>query len=125
MRAWKNKYAADLEASYDVISNMGNPLDPSAEEIQAAKDLDDSMGDMVDDLKEIQPPPELSSAHADYLTSLKGMNEGVHDMAEGLDQGKAWRYVGGVAKVAKAWEEGTPARNTLERALGFSVSAAD
>ena len=125
MRAWKNTYAADLAASYAVISKMGILSTPSQQEIQAAKDLDEAMGGMVGDLEEIQPPPQLSSAHADYLASLKKLAEGVHELAQALEDGKSWRSVGAIATIAAAWEEGTPARTTLEQALGFSLSSAD
>ncbi len=125
MRAWKNTYAADLAAGYAVISKMQILNTPSQQEIQAAKDLDESLGDMVSDLEDIQPPPELSSAHAEYLASLKDLAEGVHELALALEDGKAWKSVGAVATIAAAWERGTPARTTLEQALGFSLAAAD
>ena len=125
MRAWKNTYAADLAAGYAVISKMQILKTPSQQEIQAAKDLDESLGDMVSDLEDIQPPPELSSAHAEYLASLKDLAEGVHELALALEDGKAWKSVGAVATIAAAWERGTPARNTLEQALGFSLASAN
>jgi hypothetical protein len=125
MRAWKNTYAADLAASYAVISKMGILGTPSQEEIQAAKDLDEAMGGMVRDLENIQPPPQLSAAHAEYLASLKDLAEGVHELAQALEDGKSWRSVGAIATIAAAWEAGTPARTTLEQALGFSLSAAN
>ena len=125
MRTWKNKYAADLAAGYAVISKMQILNTPSQQEIQAAKDLDQSLGDMVSDLEDIQPPPELSSAHAEYLASLKDLAEGVHELALALEDGKAWKSVGAIATIAAAWERGTPARNTLEQALGFSLASAN
>ena len=125
MRTWKDKYAADLAAGYAVISKMQILNTPSQQEIQAAKDLDQSLGDMVSDLEDIQPPPQLSSAHAEYLASLKDLAGGVHELALALEDGKAWKSVGAVATIAAAWERGTPARNTLEQALGFSLASAN
>ena len=123
MRAWKNRYAASLQAGYPVISSMRNPLRPSEEEIQAAKDLDRSLSSMVRDLRAIQPPPELSSAHAAYLASLEDLAGGVHDLATALDEGEATRSFAAMAAIASAWQEGAAARSTLEKALGFSLSS--
>jgi hypothetical protein len=125
MRAWRNRYAADLRTGYAVISSMENPLHASKEEIQAAKDLDWSLSNMVRDLRGIQPPPGLSSAHAAYLASLEKLARGVHELAAALEEGKAMRSFTAMATIAAAWQEGATARSTLEQALGFSLSSAD
>ena len=125
MRAWKNKYAADLEASYSVISSMRDPLSPSQEEIQAAKDLDALLVDMTADLERIQPPLELASTHAEYLASLKDLAKGAHKLADAMEDGSALRAMSAITSIATAWARGEPGRTAMEQALGFSLSEAD
>ena len=125
MRAWKNTYAPDLEASYTVISAMRDPLSPSAEEIQAAKDLDALLADMVADLERIQPPPEWASTHAEYLASLKDLAGGAHKLADAMEDGATLRIMSAITGIASAWARGEPERTTLEQTLGFSLSKAD
>jgi ketosteroid isomerase-like protein len=125
MWTWKTRHAGDLSASYAVISKMGLPISATEEEVQAAKDLDRAMAVMVDDLALIKPPPELAAAHDQYLASLRAMTEGVHDLATALEDQKAMRATAAIVAIATAWEEGTPARATLEQALGFSLSSAN
>ena len=95
---------------------------PTPEQIQAAKDLDVLMGDMIKDLKPIQAPPDLATAHAGFLASLEKMSVGVRDLAQSLEKGQGLLSLGAVATIAAAWQEGTAARTTLEQALGFSLS---
>lgn len=125
MRAWKNTYAADLEESYTVISAMRDPLSPSAEEVQAAKDLDALLADMVADLERIQPPPEWASTHAEYLASLKDLAGGAHKLADAMEDEAALRIMSAITGIASAWARGEPERTTLEQTLGFSLSKAD
>ena len=72
MRAWKNAYAADMARYYTVVSGMKNPLRPSAAEIQAAKDLDTLLGDMVNDLEDIESPRAIH----EHPCRLLGLYEG-------------------------------------------------
>lgn len=125
MRAWKNTYAADLEASYTVISAMRDPLSPSPEEVQAAKDLDALLVDMVADLERIEPPPESASLHAEYLASLKDLAKGAHKLADAMEDGATFRIMSAITSIARAWTKGEPERTALEQALGFSLSKAD
>jgi hypothetical protein len=90
--------------------------------VQAVKDLDAEMGPMVTDLKAIQAPPDLASAHADFLASLESMATGIHNLAQSLEQGQSLSALSAVAAIATAWQQGTAARTTLEGALGFSLS---
>jgi hypothetical protein len=110
---------------YAVVSGMRNPLRPSAAEIQAAKDLDALLGDMVNDLEDIEPPARYMNIHADYLASMKELAEGVHDLAGALDDGKSYQTIKAIADIAVTWEQGKPARTTMESALGFSLSGQD
>ena len=122
MRAWKNTYAADMARYYQIVSGMKNPLRPSATEVQAAKDLDVLLSDMVRDLEGIRPPAGYANPHAEYLASMKELAEGVHDLAEALDDGKSYQTLKAIADIAVTWEQGKPARTTMESALGFSLS---
>jgi len=121
MKAWADKYGPGLAQAYAVMSGT-NFTSPTPAQIQAAKDLDVALGEMIKDLKVIQAPPDLSSAHAGFLASLEKMAVGVHDLAQALEQGQSLRALGAVAAIAGAWQEGTAARTTLEQALGFSLS---
>lgn len=121
MRTWADTYGPGLAQAYAVMSGT-NFTKPTPEQIQAAKDLDVLMGDMIKDLKPIQAPPDLAIAHAGFLASLEKMSVGVHDLAQSLEQGQSLLSLGAVAKIAAAWQEGTAARTTLEQALGFSLS---
>lgn len=125
MRAWKNEYAGDLESSYQVISTMRNMLSPSPEQIQAAQDLDALLADMVADLEDIRPPPELSSMHADYLASLKELAHGAHKLADAMEDGATLRTMTAITNIATVWSKGEPERTALEQALGFSLSKVD
>lgn len=125
MRAWKNRYAAQVEANYAVISSMKNPLKPSQAEIQAAKDLDAALAGMVGDLERIPPPSELSSIHSDYLASLEELSDGAHELAGAMEDGAAFRIVAAMTDLAVAWNEGSAEREALEQALGFSLSSVD
>lgn len=124
MRAWKNRHSEDLEAGYAAMTSLSDPNNPTAQEVQAAKDLDSAMTGMVADLAAIQPPPLLAAAHAGYLASLNKMAAGVHDLALALQEGKALRAYAAMAAIGLAWQEGAPHRAMLEAALGFSVSGA-
>ena len=121
MKAWADTYGPGLAQAYTVMSGT-NFTNPTPAQVQAAKDLDVAMSEMIEDLKIIQAPPDLSSAHAGFLASLEKMAVGVHDLAQALAQGQSLRALGAVAAIAGAWQEGTAARTTLEQALGFSLS---
>jgi hypothetical protein len=122
MKAWADKYGPGLAQAYSVMSGA-NFTNPTPAQIQAAKDLDAAMGPMVSDLKAIQAPPDLASAHADFLASLEKMAGGVHNLAQSLQQGQGLQSLAAVATIAAAWQQGAAARTTLEQALGFSLSS--
>ena len=128
MRAWKNEYAADMQLNYNVLSEMGNPLDPTAEQVRAARTLADLMDGLVADLKMIKAPPELAAAHSAYATSLEDMHDGVDRLAEGLEDGG---FMGSIdiarafSAIYSADKDGKQPRTTLEGALGFSLTSAD
>jgi hypothetical protein len=122
MRVWRDAYGAELEESYTIISSMRDPVHPSAQEVQAAVDLDLVLAEMVDELGDIQPPPGLSATHAEYLQSMTEMSDGAHDLAEAMKAEKAMRTVAAMTGLVVTWEEGEPARTALESALGFSLS---
>ena len=121
MKDWADKYGPGLANAYSVMSGA-NFTNPTPEQVQAAQDLDVTMGQMVQDLKAIQPPPDLAQAHGDFLASLERMAGGVHDLAQALQQGQSLRSLAAVATIAAAWQQGASARATLEQALGFSLS---
>jgi len=121
MKAWADKYGPGLAQAYAVMSGT-NFTNPTPAQIQAAKDLDVALGEMIKDLRVIQAPPDLSPAHAGFLASLEKMAGGVHTLAQALQQGQSLQALGAVAAIAGAWQEGTAARTTLEQALGFSLS---
>jgi hypothetical protein len=121
MKAWADKYGPGLAQAYAVMSGT-NFTSPTPAQIQAAKDLDVALSEMTKDLKVIQAPPDLSSAHAGFLASLEKMSGGVHNLAQALQQGQSLQALGAVAAIAGAWQEGAASRTTLEQALGFSLS---
>jgi hypothetical protein len=121
MRTWADTYGPGLQKAYTVISGA-NFTKPTPEQVQAAQDLDALMGPMIKDLAAIQPPPELSAAHAGFLGSLTKMAGGAHDLAQKLQNGQGLLALVSVATIAAAWQEGASARATLEQALGFSLS---
>jgi len=128
MRAWKNSYAADMQEGYDVLRAMRNPLDPSDEEITAARTMADLMDGLVADLEDITAPAGLSAAHAAYLGSLKDMHEGVDRLADALEAGGVMGAVNvtrAFATIYAADSDGKGPRATLEQALGFSLTSAD
>ncbi|MBN1632508.1 MAG: hypothetical protein JW990_22345, partial [Thermoleophilia bacterium] len=122
-RDWKNTYAADMARYYKAVSGMKNPLKPSAAEVQAAKNLDALLADMVRDLEVIKAPARYMNLHADYLASMKELAQGVHDLAQALDDGTSYQIVKAIADIAITWEEDEPARTAMEQALGFSLSS--
>ena len=121
MKGWADAYGPGLSQAYSVMSGA-NFVNPTPEQIQAAKDLDTLMARMVPDLQAIQAPSELASAHAGFLASLQKMSAGVHDLSVALENGRGFSALTAVAKVAAAWQEGAAARAALEQALGFSLS---
>ena len=121
MKGWADKYGPGLASAYAVMSGA-NFINPSPAQIQAATDLDAAMGSMVEDLGAIQAPPDLASAHADFLSSLTKMAGGVHELSLDFQQGKGLLALSAVATIASAWQQGAAARTTLEQALGFSLS---
>lgn len=122
MRAWRDEYGAELSRDYSIVSGMKSPLKPTDQEIQAAKDLDELLAAMVDDLEDVEAPPELAERHAEYLSSTEDMAKGVHQLAEALSDGKTYKTLTAIATIAAAWEKGEPAREGLEAELGFSLS---
>ncbi len=121
MRTWSDTYGPGLAQAYTVMSGA-NFTSPTPAQVQAAKDLDAAMGPMVSDLAAIQAPPDLASAHADFLASLEKMATGIHNLAQALEQGQSLPALGAVAAIAAAWQQGSAARTSLEGALGFSLS---
>jgi hypothetical protein len=121
MKVWADTYGPGLAQAYAAMSGA-NFTNPTPAQIQAAKDLDTLMGPMVDDLKTIEAPPDLVSAHAGFVASLQKMAGGAHDLSQSLEQGQSLRALAAVATVAAAWQEGASARANLEQALGFSLS---
>jgi hypothetical protein len=121
MKVWADTYGPGLSQAYSVISGA-NFTNPTPAQVQAAKDLDTLMSQMVPDLQAIQAPPDLAQAHAGFLTSLQKMAAGVHDLAQALDQGRGLAALTAVATIGAAWQQGSAARATLEQALGFSLS---
>jgi len=121
MRDWADTYGPGLSEAYTVMSGA-NFIDPTPEQIQAAKDLDTLMGEMIPDLQAVPAPPILAGAHADFIASLQKMSVGIHDLALALEAGNGLRALTAVATIGAAWQEGSDARSILEKALGFSLS---
>ena len=93
MKTWSDTYGPGLAQAYTVMSGA-NFTSPTPAQVQAAKDLDAAMGPMVSDLKAIQAPSDLASAHADFLASLEKMATGIHNLAQALEQGQGLRHWG-------------------------------
>ena len=121
MSVWADNYGPGLSEAYSVISGA-NFLNPTPAQVQAAKDLDVLMSQMIPDLRAIGAPPDLSQAHAGFLGSLESMAVGVHDLSQALQEGRGLRAVAAAAAIAAAWQQGSSDRSTLEQALGFSLS---
>lgn len=80
------------------------------------------MDGVASDLGDIQPPAEVSSAHSDYLGSLAGMALGANQFLQGMKDRSPSVIEEASAILSAAAEKGTPARDALEKALGFPLS---
>jgi hypothetical protein len=75
MTAWTNKYI-DANWAVDTIEDVFSRSQHNVDAVQNFANLLDSI---VGDLRDIKPPADLSSAHAEYVTALE-------DLAPGLQQ---------------------------------------
>ena len=62
-------------------------MNVAEEGIKAVNDLAGLIDEVAGDLEDIEPPAELSSAHADYVASLKDMALGIGHFAEAVKGG--------------------------------------
>jgi hypothetical protein len=125
MRVWRDTYGDDMEAGYNVLGAMRNPLSPSDEEVAAARALADTMDGLVADLERIQAPADLASAHADYAAALEDMHAGVDRLANALEDGGLMGTINvtrAFAAIYSANEDMQEPQAILEQALGFSIT---
>jgi len=89
--------------------------------VQAAKDLDVLMGQMIPDLRAISAPPDLSRAHAGFIGSLESMAGACTTFPRRFKRA-GLTAMAAAAAIGAAWQQGSSDRSTLEQALGFSLS---
>lgn len=122
MKEWHDKHQKHLEEAVEALDGIESPLDASEEDIEAIKELADVMDDAVDDLDDIEPPAELSSLHSDYLATLRDMALGADQLAQALKDKSLSGVMDALTTMGDAVDKGTPSRDALEEALGFSLS---
>ena len=102
MVAWSDKYSP-ASMAVDAIEDV---FSPSKQDVEAVQNFANLLDEIVRDLRDIKPPPELSSAHAEYVTALE-------ELAPGLEQ-VLQAYGDEDASAFDAWLTFQPA---LDRAL--------
>ena len=120
MRAWFDKYSAKFEQGGETLDLVfDDPLGVTEQELQDLKDFASVVGDAVRDLEEIEPTPDLASAHADYLETLRDMATGLPQLVEPLRNKDLTAALEILEPLGASTEKGNAARETLEKALGI------
>ena len=123
MKTWYDKYQNDakFQASLEAISTIQSPLNATQEDLKVAQDFDNVVHAVVGDLKKIEPPSQLASAHADYLQAWQGMAKGADQMLQALKAGGASDVNEAFLTLQSSQEQITQTQSTLENALGFEL----
>jgi len=84
MKEWRDKHEARMESATESLDALDNPLLASDEDIKGLKDFAGVLDDVGGDLKDIEPPADLSTAHADYVATFNDMAQALGQLAEAL-----------------------------------------
>ncbi len=126
MKDWYAEYEGPLEAGAMALFAIADPLTATEEQVQTLKDFGSLLvDDMAGDLERIQPPADLASAHAAYLGVLKGMGQGLVELAGAVGEKDMSAIAAATDAMGALITEGESSRQVLEEALGFSLGSDD
>jgi hypothetical protein len=120
MQKWFDKYEEDLDTKADALGDIEDPFSAPDQAVQVVEDFADLMDQAADDLEDIEPPAQLSSAHSDYLAALNDMATGLSQFAKALKDIDLSTVLEASMLLETATEKGTTALSAIEDALGFS-----
>ncbi|MFH1485211.1 MAG: hypothetical protein ABIH46_03995 [Chloroflexota bacterium] len=122
MKAWVDKYDADLTKKVAVLETILDPLNATEDQIQGTKDFTNLAAEAASSLEDIQPPADLASAHQAYTGGLKTMITGLQQYAKAMEEKSASGLADAMASMSVSDQIGQ-AETTLEQALGFKLSS--
>jgi hypothetical protein len=122
MKAWVDKYDAELTKRVDVLGTITDPMNASKDQIRGAKDFQSLMSEAASDLQGIQPPADLSSNHKAYADGVNTMSIGLAKYIKAMEEASPSGLADAMASMSVS-DQINQAETTLEQALGFKLSS--
>lgn len=122
MKAWVDKYDADLTEKVAVLGTIMDPMNATEDQIKGTKDFARLAAEAASSLKDIQPPADLASAHQAYAGGLNTMITGLQQYAKAMEEKSASGLADAMASMSVSGQI-DQAETTLEQALGFKLSS--
>ena len=122
MKAWVDKYEAELTQRVAVLETITDPLAATDEQIKGAQDFVDLASAAASALEDIKPPEDLASAHQTYVDGAKTMTQGVQQFVQAMKD-KSSSELSAAMKAMSAGDQIQQAETTLEQALGFKLTS--
>jgi hypothetical protein len=122
MKAWVDKYDAELTKKVDVLGTITDPLKATPEQIKGAKDFQSLMAEAASDLQDIKAPADLASNHKAYADGVTTMSSGLQKYTKAMEDASADELADALASMSVS-EQINQAETALEQALGFKLSS--
>lgn len=125
MKEWQAEQEGNFQEGAEAMSAIEDPFNATEENIKAMDQFADAIRGAADDLKDIDAPSDLSSAHSEYRSTLETMAQGMEDLAQAIKDQDLAGLMETLSGLEAVTETGTSARDTLEGALGFALAGGD
>jgi uncharacterized phage infection (PIP) family protein YhgE len=122
MKAWVDKYDAELTKRVDVLGTITDPLKATPEQIKGVKDFQSLMAEAASDLQDIKPPADLASDHKAYADGVTTMSIGLQKYTKAMEDASADELADAMTSMS-ASDQIAQAEATLEQALGFKLTS--
>lgn len=124
MKEWQDLNGPSFAAGAEAMGAIDDPLTATEDDVKAMEDFAGAIESAAKGLADIKPPAQLSSAHQEYGSTLDGMAKGLVQLGQAVKARNMTGIMEVVTAMGEFTEKGTPARTTLEEALGFTLSGA-
>jgi predicted small secreted protein len=122
MKAWVDKYDAELTKSVEVLGTITDPMTATEDQIKGARAFQSLMAKAASDLQEIQPPADLASDHKAYADGVTTMSVGLAKYVKAMEDASTTGLADALASMSVS-EQINQAETALEQVLGFKLSA--
>ena len=122
MKAWVDKYDAELTKRVDVLGTITDPMNATKDQINGAKDFQSLMAKAASDLQGIHPPADLAADHKAYADGVNTMSSGLVKYVKAMEDASPSGLADAMASMSVS-DQINQAETALEQALGFKLSA--